>query len=230
MLKKILSKKSLSEEQKQKIKESNTRFKKQFKYSISFVIAGVFIVLGAVLGLINSQGIPIGTMGQIIVVMSLAGILGAFMGDNIRAFDKELDSEIAEPENDFLSSFLKQSSYRKHFNPEVFEKLVILKLTKDEGLRKQLEQEIFTLIDTSIANIQSEKLALKVKPLLTKEKQTLLVMVAASLREAKIDWLKPSSAGALISKITGEMGAYVSEGAIADKLKLIPDAIDRRSK
>jgi hypothetical protein len=221
---------TLSNDQKEKIKQSNIRFKKMFKYSTSFVIAGVFIFLALILGFANSQGIAIGNMGMLIIAFSMGGILGANMKDNIRAFESDIDQEINEPESDFLSRFLKQSVYANFFKPEIFEKLTVLKLTKNEDLKNSLEQDVFALIDSGFENVEAANKTSVAKPLHTKEKQTLLIMAAAGFTEAKIDWSKPTSAAVLISKITTEMGAYLSESNITDKLKLIPDALESRAK
>ena len=68
------------------------------------------------------------------------------------------------------------------------------------------------------------------KPLMTRERATLLTIIAALARAADIDILKASKAGDTIEALTVELGARVSARAIEDHLKRIPDALERRGK
>ena len=68
------------------------------------------------------------------------------------------------------------------------------------------------------------------KPLMARERATLLTIIAALARAADIDILKASKAGDTIEALTVELGARVSARAIEDHLKRIPDALERRGK
>jgi hypothetical protein len=228
MFKNILFTTTLSEAQKQKIKKSNQRFKKQFKYSISFVIAGGFIILGAILGLINSQGVPIGSMGQLIMLVATAGILGSFISNNIRAFDKEMEQEITEPDNDFLSSYLKQSIHTKLFKPEVYEKLTVLKLSKDEELKGKLLQEIVSSLDASIADIEKPDFIPLDKPVSTTERKSLMTTLEAAFKDANYDLSTPSKTSGIICSTADKLGASISENTVSKIIKQVKNSQDQR--
>ena len=67
------------------------------------------------------------------------------------------------------------------------------------------------------------------RPLATKERATLLVIVEALARESNVDTAKISKAGDAIAAMT-ESFAPVSTRAIQDHLRQIPDAVERKSK
>ncbi len=68
------------------------------------------------------------------------------------------------------------------------------------------------------------------KPLQRRERNTLLVIIAALAELPKIDVKKPSSAAAAIESQTIRMGARVSARRIEDHLKLIAGALEDRNK
>ena len=68
------------------------------------------------------------------------------------------------------------------------------------------------------------------RPLMARERATLLTIIAALAKEANIDIAKASKAGDTIEALTVELGARVSARAIEDHLKRIPDALERRGK
>jgi hypothetical protein len=68
------------------------------------------------------------------------------------------------------------------------------------------------------------------KPLQQRERNTLLVIIAALAELSKIDVKKPSSAAAAIESQTIRMGARVSDRRIEDHLKRIPAALEDRKK
>ena len=68
------------------------------------------------------------------------------------------------------------------------------------------------------------------KPLGTTERTTLLTIIAALAKEAKVPISQPSKATDLIAKITQEMRAPVSKRAIEEKLKLIDEALQSRTR
>jgi hypothetical protein len=66
------------------------------------------------------------------------------------------------------------------------------------------------------------------KPLGKRERDTLLIIIAALARMAQIDLKKPSKAAANIEGETERMGARVSERTILDHLHRIPEALEDR--
>lgn len=68
------------------------------------------------------------------------------------------------------------------------------------------------------------------KPLATRERDTLLTIIAALCKEAKIDIKTPSKAGDLIESLTDSMGAPVARRTIEEHLKKIPNALETRMK
>lgn len=62
-----------------------------------------------------------------------------------------------------------------------------------------------------------------------KERNTLLVIIAALCKEAKIDYSKPSKAAGLIRDTALRMGVNVGESTIEAHLKRIPDAVEARA-
>lgn len=68
------------------------------------------------------------------------------------------------------------------------------------------------------------------KPLATRERYTLLTIIAALCKEAKIDIRTPSKAGDLIQSLTDSMAAPVAKRTIEEHLKKIPDALASRMR
>ena len=68
------------------------------------------------------------------------------------------------------------------------------------------------------------------KPLSTRERDTLLTIIAALAKGAKINIHPPGKAAGFIEGLTAEFGTRVSKRAIEDHLKKIPDALESRMK
>lgn len=68
------------------------------------------------------------------------------------------------------------------------------------------------------------------KPLSKKERQTLLVIIAALAKESGINLTKTSKAGELIANMTQLIGAPIGATTIENHLKDIPDALESRAK
>jgi hypothetical protein len=80
---------------------------------------------------------------------------------------------------------------------------------------------------------QNKSLAAQVKeidPLDTRERNTLLIIIAALCKEAKIDYNKPAKAAALIKSTADFMPVSIGESTIEGHLKKIPDALANRMK
>lgn len=68
------------------------------------------------------------------------------------------------------------------------------------------------------------------KPLATRERNTLLAIIAALCKEAQIDYTKPAKAAGQILHTTDSMGLQIGETTIERHLKKIPDALGTRMK
>jgi hypothetical protein len=77
---------------------------------------------------------------------------------------------------------------------------------------------------------QSDTAVNEDRPIGTRERNTLLVIIAALAKEANIDLTKPSKAGELIANMTQKLGAPVDHATIEQKIKLIENALESRSK
>lgn len=84
---------------------------------------------------------------------------------------------------------------------------------------------VSTAVDNSKTNVRQKDVE---SPLGTRERTTLLVVIAGLAEAAGIDLSKPSKAGEMIETLTMEVGARVSARTIEDLVKRIPDAIERR--
>lgn len=68
------------------------------------------------------------------------------------------------------------------------------------------------------------------RPIQTKERRSLLVVIAALAQEAKINIDQPSKAASIIEGLTIQIGAHVAKRTIEEHLKKIPDALEARTK
>lgn len=68
------------------------------------------------------------------------------------------------------------------------------------------------------------------KPLATNERNTLLTIIAALAKEAKINLSSPGKAALSIENLTDGLGAHVSKRAIEEHFKKIPSALETRLK
>lgn len=75
-----------------------------------------------------------------------------------------------------------------------------------------------------------ESKEIDITPIGNKERDTLLIIIAALAKEAGYDVARTSKTADSIASLTQEMGAPVSSSAIEGKLKLIPQALENRSK
>lgn len=80
-----------------------------------------------------------------------------------------------------------------------------------------------------IASERDALLAKADKPLATTERQTLLVLIAAMCRQAKLDW-NAKGVSVAIESATEEIGAPVTDDTIRKILKQIDEAVTSRSR
>jgi hypothetical protein len=84
---------------------------------------------------------------------------------------------------------------------------------------------------SEILNLQSRLEGRPVdKPMGTTERKTLLTIIAALVKDAKLNINQPGKAAIFIEGLTDELGAHVSKRAIEDHLKKIPDALETRMR
>lgn len=145
----------------------------------------------------------------------LEGELGDFFDSEIALFSDTLDRVLShrlsqsKPNEETIEEELKNISE----DPERLKNLVIENLSlKLRALNQSNSQN----------NIE--------KPLAARERTTLLIIIAALAKAAKIDISKPGKAGEIISNIILELGIDVDHYTIEKKLKQIPDALERREK
>ena len=84
--------------------------------------------------------------------------------------------------------------------------------------------DVTTATDKTNAMSQAEK------PLSNRERDTLLTIIAALCKEAKIPYDKPAKAAGMIQSTAATMGVSIGETTIEVHLKKIPDALATRMK
>lgn len=99
-----------------------------------------------------------------------------------------------------------------------------------EQNRLERESKETNPIPLESANRFAEKIDASKIPLSTRERNTLLSIVAALCKEAKIDYSRPAKAAALVKDLTTEMGLSVGESTIESHLKRVPEALATRMK
>ncbi|MHB1093405.1 hypothetical protein [Thiobacillus sp.] len=80
------------------------------------------------------------------------------------------------------------------------------------------------------SNDHPQQPAIREKPLTTKERTSLLTVIALLTEEARIDISKPSKAAATILKLAETQGINIAQRTIEEYLKKIPDALEKRGK
>ena len=119
------------------------------------------------------------------------------------------------------------------FNAETFQALQAERDAAKASIEvaKQLAQS--KVEELNSVRAQLDALALQVKEigsLDSRERKTLLIIIAALARVAKIDIDSPGKAALYIEGLTVEMGARASKRAIENHLKNVPDALESRMK
>ena len=68
------------------------------------------------------------------------------------------------------------------------------------------------------------------KPLSTRERHTLLIIIALLAKEVGIDWTKPSKAAEMVLSLADKLGVTMGQRTIEEHLKKIPEAMRSRGK
>jgi hypothetical protein len=97
---------------------------------------------------------------------------------------------------------------------------------KMAGIRGDSLKSLLAFVENKNARIKPKE----EKAMSTKERRTLLTIIAVLAKEAKIDISKPSKAADLIADMTQRLGSPVAKRTIEEKLKLIDDAVETRAK
>ncbi len=95
------------------------------------------------------------------------------------------------------------------------------------------KDSIFVVLTSELARFEatfSETDDAQEKLLGTTERTSLLTIIAALAKAAKIDISRPSKAAILIESLTDQLNAPVAKRTIEEHLKRIPDALERRAK
>lgn len=110
---------------------------------------------------------------------------------------------------------------------------ICFELTSPVGMAHVLEQGVFMRNEVArVEAISGDQTVLQTteKPLSARERDTLLTIIAALAKGARINVDSPGKAALSIEGMTDELGAHVSKRAIEDHLKKIPDALRTRMK
>ena len=81
-----------------------------------------------------------------------------------------------------------------------------------------------------IKKLEGKTAAKEEKPLVTRERNTLLAIIAALCKEANLDHTRPAKTADLIADMAAKMGLSIGESTIEGHLKKIPDALASRMK
>ena len=129
------------------------------------------------------------------------------------------------------SSFSSWLQYQggRNIRSQVFSRSELARWVKENGLKSgyrfdSKSPDATTKNDNTSAMLQAEN------PLGTRERNTLLAIIAALCNEAKIDHTKPSKAADYILSTADKMGLSISKRGIEEHLKKIPDMLASRMK
>ena len=110
------------------------------------------------------------------------------------------------------------------------------RLPKAVGIKEIEDHAVFLLEEVARFEsahgdeTQNREVTLERTELKKREKDTLLTIIAALAKHAKIDVKEAGKSAQYISGLTEELGASVSKRTIEDHLKKIPDALEVRMK
>ena len=156
------------------------------------------------------------TDGPEITTITLEGVLVASTNGDLH----EIQSYFGSNEN-----FKKSDLKKPFFHPDNFHPAGALPDDSVFVVRIAALTEFIQSVNEESTNAE--------KPLATTERNTLLTIIAALAKAAKVpvdDYRKPGKAAGYIEGLTDELGAHVSKRAIEEHLKKIPDALGTRMK
>ena len=103
-----------------------------------------------------------------------------------------------------------------------------VRIEKAEVWAKDTQQKLKEL--NAENGLLRTQVALYIETLNGRERETLLIVIAALAKEAKIDITKTSKTGELIASFTQQLGANIGATTIETHLKKIPQALQSRAK
>jgi hypothetical protein len=119
-------------------------------------------------------------------------------------------------------SFAENKLYNPRENPDNYREAYHLPSDAVLVVRTSALQQLQTLISEPEPSIE--------RPVARRERSTLLVVIAALAKLARIDVSKVSSAATRIETLTASMGARVAARTIENHLRRIPDAVDNKTE
>ena len=139
---------------------------------------------------------------------------------------------VRHTDSKFLFDEIERNTHAR-YNAETFQ---VLQAERDAAkatieVARQLAER--TVQELNTVRAERDALAVQAKdidPLDPRERNTLLIIIAALAREAKIKIDLPGKAAIFIEGLTDSMGTHASKRAIEEHLKKIPDALATRMK
>lgn len=104
-------------------------------------------------------------------------------------------------------------------------------ISNDETkIMRLVEENLQYRLNAAQDSAEKESASSEEKPLTKRERNTLLILIAALAKQMDIDLSKPAKSGVIISRYTELLGAPVDHSTIENKLKDIPAVLAARKK
>lgn len=117
---------------------------------------------------------------------------------------------------------LQKRTDSKEFLQQECEKLFMQNVILKQGFSPEVATEVLAR--------QGRQEDLDTQPLRTRERNTLLSIIAVLCKDAKLDHTKPAKTAGYIRDMADRMGLHIGESTIENHLKKIPDALETRMK
>lgn len=114
------------------------------------------------------------------------------------------------------------------FHAQRFSRRELARWLRENGMKSAYRFDLASSDTTGTDN--SDELQRAEKPLSNRERDTLLTIIAALCKEAKLDHTKCAKTAGLIQSTAAKMGISIGETTIENHLKRIPDALVTRMK
>ena len=142
--------------------------------------------------------------------------------------------ELFENVESFLNAreagaFIGWLKYGSSFHNQKFSRKELARWQKDNNINSVYRFDLKSSIVATPTN-KTDIVPQAEKPLSTRERNTLLTIIAVLCKEAEIDYTKAAKAAALIQGTAATLGVNIGETTIEEHLKKIPDALERRMK
>lgn len=173
--------------------------------------------------LVSGEPVPMRTYAHIGEVRELLQVYG--LGNcHLIEWAEQLDNDVYDLA---LSIYRRRGLIKYGLMPGNREVLGTTLMEQHQQLQKKYDSQ-----NLKIAHLErrSNHAAGDSRPLMTTERNTLLTIIAALAKQAKIDIKEPGKSAQYVSGLTDELGASVSKRAIEDHFKKIPSALEARMK